>query len=37
MPFNNKSLSFFLANLSLVHWIFIGLGSAAAFWFGQGR
>ena len=38
MPFvNNKSLSFFLANLSIVHWLFIALGSAAAYWFGQGR
>ena len=38
MPFiNDKSLSFFLANLPVSHWLFIGLGTAAAFWFGQGR
>ena len=38
MPFvNDKSLSFFLTNLAPLHWLFIALGAAAAFWFGQGR
>jgi hypothetical protein len=38
MPFVvDGSLPFFLKNLAMSHWLFICLGAAGAFWFGQGR
>jgi hypothetical protein len=38
LPFpNDSSLGFFLANVPKLHLVMMGLGAAAAWWFGKGR